>query len=159
MKNIFTIIAIIALLGIGYMIISNNTQSTNIMNDENILLFTIAPEKEECVGVGPMQCLIVNGEYFYDSIDGFDFEEGYHYTIKVQRDERVNPPADASMYTYTLVEVVEKNLQQKILHSAIVQKEPRGCIMEEHFHLKMVGTRQTLGVILSMVHLPVNVLI
>ena len=35
----------------------------------------VDPELKECVGVGPMQCMVVDGELFYSRIDGFDYEE------------------------------------------------------------------------------------
>lgn len=76
--------------------------------EANVLTFSIAPEKVACVGVGPMECLVVNDEYFYDTIQGFDFESGYQYVILVSRTEQEDAPADASTYQYSLVELVSK---------------------------------------------------
>jgi len=72
--------------------------------------FTIGAERVDCVGVAPQKCLIVNGEYFYDDIKGFEYEEGYEYILTVNKEKAFDGevPADASIYKYTLVEVVSK---------------------------------------------------
>ncbi len=70
--------------------------------------FLIGPELQDCVGVGPQTCMIVNDEYFYDSIVGFEYEEGYNYELRVELIDRENPPADASSVIYTLVNLVSK---------------------------------------------------
>ena len=75
----------------------------------------IGPERVECEGVAPMMCLQVakseDGDYqlFYDTIEGFDYEEGTSYVIDVSITEVEDPPADASSLQYTLVEVVEES--------------------------------------------------
>lgn len=77
-----------------------------------VLEVTVGPELVECVGVAPMQCLVVDGEYFYDSIEGFEYEEGYVYRIRMERydawPDLEEPPQDASAYGYRLVEVVSQ---------------------------------------------------
>ncbi len=83
-------------------------------SDETIseLTMYIAPKQVACTGVAPMQCLQVKFdagdpyELFYDGIDGFVYVPGYNYELRVQRLERENPPADASKYLYSLIEVV-----------------------------------------------------
>lgn len=81
------------------------------MDGEEITLY-VAPEKVECVGVGPMECLQVkyseDGEstLFYTGIDGFVFVPGYNYELRVLRTKIANPPADGSSLAYTLLEVV-----------------------------------------------------
>ena len=70
--------------------------------------FNIGPELKDCVGVGPQKCMVVNDKFFYDSIEGFDYQAGYEYELLVEKTERENVPADASKYTYTLVEIVSK---------------------------------------------------
>ncbi len=49
-------------------------------------------------------------EYFYSSIDGFDYEPGYLYRLSVRETPRgeAATPADASTIVYTLVNVEEK---------------------------------------------------
>ncbi|MCY4522116.1 MAG: DUF4377 domain-containing protein [Caldilineaceae bacterium] len=77
-----------------------------------VLEVTVGPERVECVGVGPMQCLVVDGELFYDSIEGFEYEEAYVYRIRMERydawPDLEEPPQDASAYGYRLVEVVSQ---------------------------------------------------
>lgn len=74
----------------------------------------IAPYQQNCVGVGPQECLIVRFEdednltFFYDQIEGFTFEEGFEYTLLVNVTERENVPADASSLAYELVEIVQQ---------------------------------------------------
>lgn len=80
-----------------------------------VMTLYVGPFLADCVGVAPQQCLQVkttpDGEYqlFYDTIQGFEYEEGYEYEIVVSRTEVENPPADASKYQYSLVEVVSKS--------------------------------------------------
>ena len=75
----------------------------------------IGPERVECEGVAPMMCLQVaeskDSDYqlFYDTIEGFDYQEGTSYVIDVSITEVENPPADASSLQYTLVEIVEES--------------------------------------------------
>ena len=67
---------------------------------------------KECVGVAPMQCMVVDGEFFYEPIEGFAHEEGFDYRLKIERfdawPEQEEPPQDASRYGYRLIEVVSR---------------------------------------------------
>ncbi|MCS6844762.1 MAG: META domain-containing protein [Caldilineales bacterium] len=80
---------------------------------ETLTLF-VGPNQVPCVGVAPQMCLEVktspDAEYtlFYDTIAGFEFEPGFEYELRVERTRRADVPADASAFTYTLVEVVSK---------------------------------------------------
>jgi heat shock protein HslJ/membrane-bound inhibitor of C-type lysozyme len=91
----------------GVTVVENAVSGESDQSSE-VQIFTVAPQKVECVGVAPMECLVVNGEYFYDDIQGFTYEPGYQYTLQVERTERENVPADASAYVYSLLEVMEK---------------------------------------------------
>jgi hypothetical protein len=68
----------------------------------------------DCVGVAPMKCMQVrdtpDGEWrmFYDGIEGFDYEEGYDYELRVRTEKVENPPADASSIRWILEEVVSR---------------------------------------------------
>lgn len=74
----------------------------------------VGPELVDCVGVAPQKCLQVKEEpgqdwrLFYGRIEGFDYEPGYNYTLKIRETKVENPPADASSLKWTLVEVVGK---------------------------------------------------
>lgn len=81
--------------------------------------------KKDCVGVGPQKCMETqkgnalnsnNWSFFYQSIDGFAFEEGYIYKLKVREEKLTtdNVPTDGSSLKYTLVEVLEKQHDKKI---------------------------------------------
>ncbi len=79
----------------------------------------INSQRVDCTGVGRMKCMqIQEGEKletgkwksFYSQIEGFDFEEGYLYKLKIKKEE-LDPatvPADASSIKYSLVEIVSK---------------------------------------------------
>ena len=72
---------------------------------------SVGPDLEDCVGSAPMRCMVVNGELFYDDIEGFEHEAGYRYRLRMERYDRWQgqaPPADASKYGYRLIDVVEK---------------------------------------------------
>lgn len=81
---------------------------------KDVIKMTIKEETGKCVGVGPTTCMLVkypastDWEFFYGGIKGFNYKEGYRYTILVQRTKRKNVPADASAYEYKLVKVLEK---------------------------------------------------
>ncbi|WP_370681774.1 DUF4377 domain-containing protein [Comamonas sp. GB3 AK4-5] len=85
----------------------------------------VAPQRERCVGVAPMQCLKVRKvqydsrglktqegpwELFYSDIQGYRHEAGVRNVLRVQRYERRNVPADASKYVYVLDMVVESEI-------------------------------------------------
>jgi len=67
----------------------------------------------DCVGVGPQKCMLVRENsdlewnMFYDSIDGFEYQEGTEYKISVIVTKVENPPADSSFLKYTLVEILD----------------------------------------------------
>ena len=68
----------------------------------------------DCVGVGPMQCMLVRSDeqqpwtLFYQQIEGFQFEPGYRYQLTVSKEQLTNVPADASSLRYQLIKVVSK---------------------------------------------------
>ena len=92
---------------------STESESTNSAGGD-VTRMWIEPDLVECEGVAPMECMQVayseDGEtqLFYDSIAGFDYQEGTSYVIDVQVTEVDDPPADASSLSYTLVEIVEE---------------------------------------------------
>lgn len=66
----------------------------------------------DCEGEGPRKCLQVREpgdsewSYFYSTIEGFDYEEGTRYELRVSVEEVEDPPADGSSLRYVLVEIV-----------------------------------------------------
>ena len=93
-------------LGVALSGCSDSTDTTRLW---------IGPDRVECEGVALMMCLQIaeseDGDYqlFYDTIEGFDYQEGTSYVIDVSITEVENPPADASGLQYTLVEIVEES--------------------------------------------------
>jgi hypothetical protein len=47
-------------------------------------------------------------KYFYDEIEGFEFEPGYLYELEVKTEKVENPPQDASSVKYILQNVISK---------------------------------------------------
>jgi heat shock protein HslJ len=83
--------------------------------DEEIVTMYVGPVQADCVGEGPQKCLLVkegspDGPYlmFYSEIEGFEWEEGYHYELQVRKTKVENPPAGGSSIRYELVQVVNK---------------------------------------------------
>lgn len=74
----------------------------------------VAHRRVDCIGVAPQKCyLIKNTQYedwrfWYGEIEGFEYEEGYAYELRVVEKEIDNPPADAPGIVLELVEVLLK---------------------------------------------------
>jgi heat shock protein HslJ len=74
----------------------------------------VGPQLRECEGVGPMQCMEVaptaEGPWtlFYSEIEGFSYEPGFTYELRVRKETVANPPADGSSLRHILVEQVGK---------------------------------------------------
>jgi hypothetical protein len=75
----------------------------------------VGPERKPCSGVAPMECLQIKKnpsdtawQYFYDAIEGFNYEPGYTYTLEIQTEKIDNPPADASSVKYKLIKIIAK---------------------------------------------------
>lgn len=70
----------------------------------------------DCVGVGPQKCMQIkyqaaeDWQYFYDTIEGFEYESGYFYKLEIIVQNVENPPADASNKKYILVNILDKVL-------------------------------------------------
>lgn len=72
---------------------------------------TVGPTLAKCYGVGLQSCMVVDGEYFYDGIEGFDYEPGYDYRLRIGKYDPWGggePPQDAGQYAYRLLEQLEK---------------------------------------------------
>jgi len=73
--------------------------------------------KENCTGVGERLCMVVHEEgvdgwtFFYDGIEGFEYEWCHLYELEVSRRDVPNPPMDGSSVEYSLVEVVSQTPQ------------------------------------------------
>ena len=73
--------------------------------------------RQPCEGEGTQDCLLVqqgkqigtpNWDLFYGDIQGFAYEPGYVYTLKVSVEKVSAPPQDAADRRYVLVKVLSK---------------------------------------------------
>ncbi len=82
--------------------------------DSDVRTMYVAHHQADCVGVGPMKCMLVkyaaedDWTFFYDRIEGFEYEPGFEYELRVRTETVENPPADASSIRYILVELMSK---------------------------------------------------
>lgn len=74
----------------------------------------IGPVRVPCEGAAPQECFQVKytpeeeWQLFYDQIEGFRWEPGFSYELRVNVYQVENPPADASSLRYELVEVLSR---------------------------------------------------
>ena len=90
----------------------SSTSEPTVYSTGEIMEITVGPDLVDCVGVAPQKCLVVNGSLFYDSIDSFNYSEGYTWRLKVERydawPDLDEPPQDAGRYGYRIIDVVSK---------------------------------------------------
>lgn len=89
-----------------------------VKTNDNEMILWINSSKIDCTGVSKMTCLQVqksdtldlskDWELFYSQIDGFEYQPGFLYKLKVKTVKIENPPADGSTIKYILVEELEK---------------------------------------------------
>ena len=76
--------------------------------------YIIASKTVDCSGVGKQKCMLVKKgdsskwEYFYSSIEGFNYQEGFEYILDVKEEKVENPPVDGSSIRYILVKEISK---------------------------------------------------
>lgn len=70
-----------------------------------------------CVGVTQQDCLLIqegetlgtdDWDYFYTTINGFDFEPGFIYNLEVKKTDIPDPLQDASSIRYELIRLIAK---------------------------------------------------
>jgi heat shock protein HslJ len=111
-------------------------------NEPKPVVYKINSAKVDCVGVAPMTCLQIqkgenidteNWEMFYASIEGFNYEPGYIYSISVKETELAEDevPADGSSIKFELVEVLEKSQDPLLaLHDIYIVQEILGTAIQ-----------------------------
>jgi len=67
--------------------------------------------------------------YFYNNIEGFDYELGYVYDISVIKETISNPPTDGSSIKYTLNKIISKervtnNITFEIRLKSVIMSNP-----------------------------------
>jgi hypothetical protein len=87
--------------------------STPAPQPYEIVLF-VGPQLVDCVGMGPQTCYLTRESpdeewtYFYDPIQGFEYETGFEYQLRLKVVPLLDPPADGSAFEYELLEVIQK---------------------------------------------------
>ncbi len=126
----FLTLAIIALTA---SLIGCNNDSNDIGNRE----IFIDHYKSECFGLALSLCMRsrVNSDddwsLFYESIDGFDYEWGYVYKLRVNISNIENPPEDASSVKYTLVDMLSKELESNATTFNIAASRSTGLVVNK----------------------------
>ena len=109
----YLFILLLGLLLIACAPAAPESNSVSAENDGTTLY--VGAEQVDCTGVAPQTCLLVkedaNGEYayFYDAIEGFEWEAGYEYELSVRVTEVEDPPADGSSLRYELIKIISKS--------------------------------------------------
>ena len=89
-------------------------------NDDTDTLINLRVDhyKQSAVGLGPTMVLQIQArdnigsnewEYFYSGIEGFEYEWGYTYDLRVKKETIDNPPADGPSIRYALEEIIARN--------------------------------------------------
>lgn len=82
---------------------------------DDILTLEVAEVRLPCIGLIPQECLLVRSRptqefgLFYSGIEGFDYESGYRYLVRVSRHRLRNPPADGSSIEYRLIRIESRD--------------------------------------------------
>ena len=80
---------------------------------ERIVL--VSGERKPCTGAGAMLCLQVRTEpgapwqHYYGDIEGFSWQEGVDYVLRIREYTVANPPADGSSRRWVLEEILERS--------------------------------------------------
>lgn len=100
----------------------------------------VASKQVDCTGVGPQKCMLIkehatqNWEYFYDTIEGFNYEEGFEYVLNISEKEISPVPADASSIQTILIEIISKTKKDSENLPTICSGNP----LEELAWLKLI---------------------
>ena len=93
---------------------TNGNGLTITPTNENTEILIIGPYTQTCQGFIEQQCYLEfneesqEWEFFYESIQGFDFVPGFIYKLKVRLEDRGTEIQDVGRYAYHLIEVLSK---------------------------------------------------
>ncbi len=120
-------------LGLVLLFFQCKTSLSSAEENKDLRTLYVAAQRVDCTGVGPQTCYQVrltpqeSWNLYYGEIEGFDYEAGYEYKIKVEKIFNTNPPADAAGFRYQLVEVLDKKAPEWIgLHDIWVLESIEG---------------------------------
>lgn len=113
MKNSIRSFSIIVPITVIFILTQCKPMQNN-SSSEDEKTFIIASQTVDCTGVAPMKCLQIKEKEsdswgnFYSNIEGFTYEPGFEYVLKIKTEKIQNPPMDGSSIKYTLVKQVSK---------------------------------------------------
>lgn len=94
-----------------FLIIFQCKTTSTISNEKTVM---VASQTADCTGVAPMKCLQIkekesdSWEMLYTNIEGFTYEPGFEYTLKIRTEKIDNPPMDSSSIKYILLKQISK---------------------------------------------------
>lgn len=100
------------------------TEGNALAHKTESLELRLAPYKSPCQALELRWCLTVlkdqgKVEFFYDSIENFQYKAGYSYQLSVSRVPVNAPPADSSAYRYTLREILAETEDRRSFSFAV----------------------------------------
>ena len=112
-------------------------------NSTQVMEVTVGPARKECYGPFRRMCLIVDGSFFYDEIDGFAHEPGYEYELRIEQYDafpgQAEPPQDAGRYGYRLLEVLSRSQAAGTAKEARVAPARVNCPKSDELCLLLDG--------------------
>lgn len=109
-----------------------------------LVMLHIGPNKVECQGTYLTQCMLntpdeqSDAEFFYDTIEGFDYQWGYDYELLVSVSSLSSPMSDASNLHYELIDIIaqsEYKHKQSFDYVARYGNESIVKVAEGEYHL------------------------
>ena len=82
--------------------------------EEHTEVLTIGPYTKRCQGFIEQDCFMEYNEeagrwhFFYEAIQGFEFEPGYIYTLEVRLEDRGTEIQDVGRYSYHLIRILDR---------------------------------------------------
>jgi len=104
-RFLIALIAPIAIAGCG----AKASANVSLTEEEMV----ISSKRYECYGAFKQYCYRVkkgdgNWSYFYSTIKGFEYQEGFEYKIRYSKERVSSPMQDASSYRYFLKKIEYK---------------------------------------------------
>ena len=103
---------------------------------------TVGPTLARCHGVGPQSCMVVDGDLFHDGIEGFTWEAGYDYRLRIGKHDPWDgkePPQDAGRYAYRLLELLDKTPAPSTPETLSLAPTRATCVRGDDFCLVVDG--------------------
>lgn len=104
---------LLSLLVYGIAACSNPLQIQ--LNQQHSEIWWVSAKTRTCYGVIEQECMLVkkkaDAEWnnFYDQIEGFTYQPGFNYRLRIGVTPIEQPMADQSNKRYTLLDILEKN--------------------------------------------------